>query len=274
MAAWGIGEVGARCSLHPIAGSKEGHRTTTRPFFQDMRARGLGDLLIVALGMTRPAEHPCHRGAAFPVRLGSAALAHRHANMAVKVPADLWPEFKARVTACYQAPSRAIATRPCPRISSRLRHGPAERDGLLRADDLEACIRPPALARDAPAGNPDHGCVGQALFFATGWGSDGAWSPAALWFERAGDHVAKSGEEDAIPAAPPSQSLLVCGVRVPGPLRSWALCLRPLAPGADKAAIGCLGLGHEGPLRIAQSLDAVIPGATGVCRPAWKAGRP
>src|SRR3954470_9328710 len=76
-----------------------------------------------------------------------------------------------------------------------------------------------------------------------------------------GRPAAKSGEEDAIPAAPPSQALLGCGVRVPGPLRSWALCLGPLAPGADKAAIGCLGLGHEGPLRIAQSLDAVIPGA-------------
>ncbi len=30
-------------------------------------------------------------------------------NLAVKVPTDLWPEFKTRVAACYQAPSRAIA---------------------------------------------------------------------------------------------------------------------------------------------------------------------
>jgi putative transposase len=30
-------------------------------------------------------------------------------NLAVKVPADQWLEFKALVTACYQAPSRAIA---------------------------------------------------------------------------------------------------------------------------------------------------------------------
>ena len=30
-------------------------------------------------------------------------------NLAAKVPEDLWPEFKARVTAAYQAPSRAIA---------------------------------------------------------------------------------------------------------------------------------------------------------------------
>ena len=30
-------------------------------------------------------------------------------NLAAKVPTDLWPEFKTRVAACYQAPSRAIA---------------------------------------------------------------------------------------------------------------------------------------------------------------------
>jgi transposase-like protein len=30
-------------------------------------------------------------------------------NLAVKVPEDLWPEFKARVQASYQAPSRQIA---------------------------------------------------------------------------------------------------------------------------------------------------------------------
>jgi putative transposase len=30
-------------------------------------------------------------------------------NLAVKVPEDVWPEFKVRVQAAYQAPSRAIA---------------------------------------------------------------------------------------------------------------------------------------------------------------------
>jgi len=30
-------------------------------------------------------------------------------NLAAKVPTDLRPEFKTRVSACYQAPSRAIA---------------------------------------------------------------------------------------------------------------------------------------------------------------------
>ena len=30
-------------------------------------------------------------------------------NLVVKVPEDVWPEFKVRVQAAYQAPSRAIA---------------------------------------------------------------------------------------------------------------------------------------------------------------------
>jgi hypothetical protein len=30
-------------------------------------------------------------------------------NLAAKVPEDVWPEFKARIQAAYQAPSHAIA---------------------------------------------------------------------------------------------------------------------------------------------------------------------
>jgi transposase-like protein len=30
-------------------------------------------------------------------------------NLAAKIPEDVWPEVKVRATACYQAPSRAIA---------------------------------------------------------------------------------------------------------------------------------------------------------------------
>src|SRR5580693_1497751 len=36
-------------------------------------------------------------------------LAHRMRNLAVKVPEDVWPDFKVRAQAVYQAPSRAIA---------------------------------------------------------------------------------------------------------------------------------------------------------------------
>ena len=106
IAAWGIGEDGRKVLLHLMAGSKE-DTETVRAFFQDMRARGLGDPLLVvsdgAPGIIRAIEE------CFPRSARQRCLAHRMRNLAVKVPTDLWPEFKARVTACYQAPSRAIA---------------------------------------------------------------------------------------------------------------------------------------------------------------------
>jgi transposase-like protein len=60
-------------------------------------------------------------------------------NLAAKVPTDLWHEFKARVTACYQAPSRAIARK----LAAGVR---ADYANLLPSalacfeDDFEACI--------------------------------------------------------------------------------------------------------------------------------------
>jgi hypothetical protein len=60
-------------------------------------------------------------------------------NLAAKVPADLWPEFKARVTACYQAPSRATARD----LAKRIR---ADYDTIVPSavacfqDDYEACV--------------------------------------------------------------------------------------------------------------------------------------
>jgi putative transposase len=46
IAAWGIGEDGRKVLLHLMAGSKE-DTETVRAFFQEMRARGLGDPLLV-----------------------------------------------------------------------------------------------------------------------------------------------------------------------------------------------------------------------------------
>jgi putative transposase len=60
-------------------------------------------------------------------------------NLAVKVPADQWPEFKARVTACYQAPSRAIARDLRAGIMADYAESlPAAVKCF--ADDFEACI--------------------------------------------------------------------------------------------------------------------------------------
>jgi transposase-like protein len=45
----------------------------------------------------------------FPRSERQRCLAHRMRNLAAKVSEDIWPEFKVRATASYQAPSRAIA---------------------------------------------------------------------------------------------------------------------------------------------------------------------
>jgi transposase-like protein len=89
-----------------MAGSREDVETV-RAFFQDMRSRGLDDPLLVvtdgAPGIIRAAEE------CFPRAARQRCLVHRMRNLVVKVPEPAWPEFKERVRACYQAPSRAIA---------------------------------------------------------------------------------------------------------------------------------------------------------------------
>src|SRR3954449_7184408 len=136
MAAWGIGEDGRKVLLHLMAGSKE-DTATVRAFFQDMRARGLGDPLLVvsdgAPGIIRAIEE------CFPRSARQRCLAHRMRNLAVKVPADLWPEFKARVTACYQAPSRAIARDLAKGIRTDYA-GSVPSAVACFEDDFEACI--------------------------------------------------------------------------------------------------------------------------------------
>ena len=100
LAAWGIGEDGRKSLLGLMAGSKEDVETV-RAFFQDLRIEGLGDPLLVvsdgASGIIRAIEE------CFPRSARQRCLAHRMRNLAAKVSADPWPEFKARVT-CYQAP--------------------------------------------------------------------------------------------------------------------------------------------------------------------------
>ena len=136
MAAWGIGEDGRKVLLHLMAGSKE-DTETVRAFFQDMRARGLGDPVLVvsdgAPGVIRAIEE------CFPRSARQRCLAHRMRNLAVKVPADLWPEFKARVTACYQAPSRAIARDLAKGIRADYA-GSVPSAVACFEDDFEACI--------------------------------------------------------------------------------------------------------------------------------------
>ena len=106
LAAWGFATDGKKILLSLMAGSKEDAETVSA-FFQDMRARGLGDPLLVvsdgAPGIIKAIE------TCFPRSARQRCLAHRMRNLAAKVGEDAWPDFKLRVQAAYQAPSRAIA---------------------------------------------------------------------------------------------------------------------------------------------------------------------
>jgi putative transposase len=136
LAAWGYTAEGRRVLLHLMAGSKEDAETVTA-FFEDMKMRGLNDPLLVtsdgAPGIIKAIE------VCFPRAARQRCLAHRMRNLAAKVPEDVWPEFKVRVQAAYQAPSRAIARELAAGIIAD--YGRDEERGVACfMDDFEACI--------------------------------------------------------------------------------------------------------------------------------------
>jgi len=135
LAAWGFTAEGKKVLLSLMAGSKEDHETVSA-FFQDMRARGLGDPLLVvsdgAAGIVKAIE------TCFPRSERQRCLAHRMRNLAVKVPEDQWPEFKARAQAVYQAPSRAIARDLATGLVADYRE--LRNAVACFEDDFEACI--------------------------------------------------------------------------------------------------------------------------------------
>lgn len=106
LAAWGNLADGGKALLHLAPGSKE-DTASCREFFREMRRRGLGDPLLVvsdgAPGLVRAIEE------CFPRSVRQRCLVHKLRNLQSKVPEDLWPEFKARASACYQAASPALA---------------------------------------------------------------------------------------------------------------------------------------------------------------------
>jgi putative transposase len=136
LAAWGFTSGGAKVLLHLMAGSKEDAETVSA-FFQDMRSRGLGDPLLVvsdgAPGIVKAIE------SCFPRSERQRCLAHRMRNLAAKVPEDLWPEFKVRATAVYQAPSRVIARDLASGLVKDYEAALPSAVACFR-DDFEACI--------------------------------------------------------------------------------------------------------------------------------------
>jgi transposase-like protein len=136
LTAWGFTLEGRRVLLHLMAGSKEDAETVTA-FFEDMKGRGLTDPLLVtsdgAPGIIKAIE------VCFPRAARQRCLAHRMRNLAVKVPEDVWPEFKVRVQAAYQAPSRAIARDLAAGVVADY-GGKHDSAVACFMDDFEACI--------------------------------------------------------------------------------------------------------------------------------------
>lgn len=136
LAAWGFTAEGRKVLLALMAGSKEDHETVSA-FFQDMRARGLSDPLLVvsdgAGGIVKAIE------TSFPRSARQRCLAHRMRNLAAKLPEEVWPEFKACAQAAYQAPSRAIARE---RAAGVVADYQADYPSAVACfeDDFEACI--------------------------------------------------------------------------------------------------------------------------------------
>src|SRR5262249_22631592 len=160
LAAWGFTIEGPPVLLHMMTGSKEDAETGTA-LFEDMKRRGLNDPLLVASdgapGIIKAIE------ICFPRAARQRCLAHRMHNLAAKVPEDVWPEFKVRAQAAYQAPSRAIARELAAGIVADYGR---KYDSAVACfmDDFEACIAhlrfPVAHRRRCSVDWPveDHGC--------------------------------------------------------------------------------------------------------------------
>lgn len=136
LAAWGILADGKKALLHLAPGTKE-DTASCKEFFQDLRRRGLPDPLLVvsdgAPGVIRAIEE------CFPRSVRQRCLAHKMRNLQSKLPEPVWPEFKARAQACYQAASPALARVLRDDIAAT--YG-AELPSAVACldDDFEACI--------------------------------------------------------------------------------------------------------------------------------------
>ena len=123
---------GSRVPLHLMAGSKEDAETVTA-FFQDMRARGLGDPLLVvsdgAPGVIKAIE------TCFPRSARQRCLAHRMRNLAAKVPEDQWPEVKGQAAYSAAGDTRDLAAGVVADYGRELPSAVA-----CFEDDFEACI--------------------------------------------------------------------------------------------------------------------------------------
>ena len=177
LVAWGILADGKKALLHLAPGTKE-DTASCREFFQDMHRRGLPNPLLVASdgapGMIRAIEE------CLPRSLRQRCLAHKMRNLQSKVPEDVWPEFKARAAACYQAASPALARLLRDDIATTYGTGPAIGGGVSRRR-LRGVHRASALSARPSPGDPHH----QSARAAVRRGAAAHQShPACLWRAR------------------------------------------------------------------------------------------
>ena len=136
LAAWGILADGKKALLHLAPGTKE-DTASCKEFFQDLRRRGLPDPLLVvsdgAPGIIRAIEE------CLPRTVRQRCLVHKMRNLESKVPENVWPEFKARAAACYQAASPALARLLKDDIVATYGRDLPSAVACLE-DDFEACI--------------------------------------------------------------------------------------------------------------------------------------
>ena len=136
LGAWGILADGKKALLHLAPGTKE-DTASCKEFFQDLRRRGLPDPLLVvsdgAPGIIRASEE------CLPRTVRQCCLVHKMRNLESKVPENVWPEFKARAAACYQAASPALARLLKDDIVATYGRDLPSAVACLE-DDFEACI--------------------------------------------------------------------------------------------------------------------------------------
>ncbi|MGH8773211.1 MAG: transposase, partial [Burkholderiales bacterium] len=136
LAAWGIGENGAKLLLSLAPGTKE-DLACSREFLRDLKARGMNEPVLVvsdgAPGLIRAIEE------VFPKSLRQRCLAHKIRNLEAKVPEERWREVKAMAAAAYQAQSPMVARLIKEEFVKRYeRELPSAVACFL--DDFEACI--------------------------------------------------------------------------------------------------------------------------------------
>ena len=156
LAAWGILADGKKALLHLAPGTKE-DTASCKEFFQDLRRRGLPDPLLVvsdgAPGIIRAIEE------CLPRTVRQRCLVHKMRNLESKVPENVWPEFKARAAACYQAASPALARLLKRRHRGDLRSGSAL-GGRLPRRRFRGLHRASELSPRPSPGDPHHQSLG------------------------------------------------------------------------------------------------------------------